>query len=229
MARRLLEGAGGPVPVAGFTGEQSMTGVCGGRSTRALFRAPLLTLVLLAGATGCADDDGDSDARKASPRTSKEAQSSESPGGKNGSSAPDGEKDGERGPDEGPGEDEGGKAAEKGTGGAADGKDLGACDDAKCEVELSAGDELHPRGSYGIDEFTVESVKGHVITWTALFSGGRVSMAANGAEVSSTSCTNGSCSGRLGKTKGKLRMNGVTVEFTSIDEDSAVAKLSPGK
>jgi hypothetical protein len=203
-----------------------MNGMCGGRSRRALFCAPLLTLVLLAGATGCADDNGDGDARKTSPQTSQdESASPKSPGDKGGSTAQNGA-DEDRGAN---GAGDKGEAGEKDAGGDADGKDLGACDDAKCEVELSAGDELRPRGSYGIEEFTVESVKGHVVSWTALFSGGQVSMSANGAEVSSTSCTNGSCSGRLGKTKGKLQMNGVTVEFTSIDEDSAVAKLSPGK
>jgi hypothetical protein len=206
--------------------------VCGGRSSQALFCAPLLALVLLAGAAGCADDDGDGDARKTSPQTSREESPSHgSQGDKGGSPGRDGEDEG-RGAGGDPGADEDsdeGGAGEKGAGEAADGKDLGACDDAKCEVELSAGDELHPRGSYGIEEFAVKSVEGHVISWTALFGGGSVSMSANGAEVSSTSCTNGSCSGRLGKTKGKLQMNGVTVEFTSIEEDSAIAKLSPGK
>lgn len=208
-----------------------MNGVRHGRSRagRALLFAPLLTLALLAGAAGCADDDGDSDVRKPVPRESRSSSTADKPsGGEAGSPAAPGDqerKDGEHGEDaaDGRGSGDGGPSA------AADGTDTGACEDAECEVELSAGDELHPQSSYGVEEFTVESIEDHVITWTAHFGGGRVSMSAKGAEESSTSCTNGTCSGRLGRTKGSLQMNGITVEFTSVGEDRAVAEVSTGK
>ncbi|NLU74912.1 hypothetical protein HCC61_19900 [Streptomyces sp. HNM0575] len=195
------------------------------RPRRALLCASLLTLALLMGVAGCADDDGEGDVRKPAPR---EPSSHKSPGDRAGSppsasSSPGAGKDGEESGGEDSDKDGSGAAA------AADGTDTGACEDAECEVELSAGDELHPRSSHGVDEFTVEKIEDHVITWTAAFSGGRVSMSAKGAQVSSTSCSNGSCGGRLGRTRGSLEMNGVTMEFTSIGEDSAVARISAEK
>jgi hypothetical protein len=186
----------------------------------ALLGAPLLTLALLAGVTGCGDDGGSSDARRPGEQGDSRA------GGGTSSGSPKGK--GKASPSASAAESAS-PSVSAAPEGAADGTDTGACDDARCEVELSGGDELRPRSSYGIDRFTVQSVKGRVITWTAFFSSGSISMSASGAEETSTSCTNGSCSGRLGKSKGTIQMNGLTVKFTSIGEDSAVAKLSPKK
>jgi hypothetical protein len=183
---------------------------CHGRSTKAVLCAPLLTLALLTGLTGCGDGGGAEGAKDAS-------QSRKSPDGK-GSSSPSPKERSKASASASPLLPE-----------AADGTETGACDDGECEVVLSKGDELHPKSSYGVDEFSVRSIKDHVITWTALFSGGQVSMSAEGAGESSTSCTNGSCNGRLGRSKGKIEMNGLTVEFKAIGKDSAVAKLSPKK
>lgn len=41
---------------------------------------------------------------------------------------------------------------------AADGTDLTACADADCEVVVEEGDEFAMDGSYGVEQFTVESV-----------------------------------------------------------------------
>ncbi|RAJ63341.1 hypothetical protein K378_03452 [Streptomyces sp. Amel2xB2] len=179
-----------------------------------LLGAPLLALVLLTAVAGCADDDGRSDARRPGEQggtaDSRESGPS-SPVGKQPSSSP------------------AASASRPSQGGAdaADGTDTGACADGRCEVVLSAGDVLRPRSSYGVEKFAVESVEDHVIAWTAHFAGGSVSMSSSGAQESSSSCTNGQCSGRLGRSKGTLHMNGLTLEFTSIGAGSAVAKLSP--
>ena len=184
-----------------------------GRSTTPLLCASLLALTLL---TGCGEDGNSGDGRDSSKggasksSASKGSSEKHKDGGKH--SGKDKSKD---------------KKAPPGLPKAADGTDTGACDDGTCEVEMSKGGELRPKSSYGVDRFTVESIKGHVITWTALFSGGQVSMRAEGAEESSTSCTNGSCTGRIGKSKGRLEMNQLVLEFTAIGEDRAVAKVKP--
>jgi hypothetical protein len=187
-----------------------MTGVMRyGRSMTTVLSAPLLTLALLTGLTGCGDDGGSS---------GKASEAGKSPDNKGGPAASSkGRGKGKASPSA--------SALPK----AADGTDTGACADADCEVELSKGDALHPESSYGVEAFTVRSIKDHVITWTALFSGGQVSISAAGAEETSTTCTNGSCSGRLGKSKGKIEMNRLTVEFKAIGKDRAVAELSPKK
>ncbi|WP_314177296.1 hypothetical protein [Streptomyces winkii] len=186
-----------------------------GSSRKAALCAPVLALALLTGLTGCGGEDG------------------KSPGGESrspGSAKGEGKGKGSRSAS--PSHPKSGKPSasssrpSSGLPEAADGTDTGACDDGECQVELSKGDELHPESSYGIDEFTVHDIKDHVITWTALFSGGQVSMSSQGAEQSSTRCTNGSCSGHLGKSKGKIQMNRLTVEFEAIGEDRAVARLS---
>lgn len=207
-----------------------MHGVRRGRTRHgtSLLCAALSTAALLAGATGCADGDGEGDARKPAPHpsASHKAAGGDERGGEHGERQGHGKGDakehdkGARGtPDDGAGDGAGE--------GAADGTDTGACDDARCEVKLSAGDKLHPRASYGIQEFAVRDIEDHVIEWTALFSGGRVSMSSHGAQRSTTSCSNASCSGELGTAKGTLEMNGLTLEFTSIGENSAVVKVSP--
>lgn len=110
---------------------------------------------------------------------------------------------------------------------AADGKDTDSCADGNCEVELAAGDELRPTTAYGVERFTVESIKGRVISWRAVFAGGS-SMRTSASDVSRMSCTNGECHGRLGRTTGKLTMNDLTVSFTAIAEDRAIAKVTAG-
>jgi hypothetical protein len=174
-----------------------------------------LTLTLLTGLTGCGDGGAP---EKESDQGGK--------GGKGGKAAQ--EKPGK--PDDAKEPANTASPSESsGPGKAADGTDTGACADADCEVELSKGSKLRPDSSYGINEFRVQSIKKHVITWTAVFDGGRVSMSAQGGENSSTSCTNGTCFGSIGKSEGKLQMNDVTVEFTSIGDNSAVAEVSHKK
>jgi hypothetical protein len=192
-----------------------------GRSTTPLLCASLLALTLL---TGCGEDGNSGDGRDSS-----KGGASKSSAGKGGSEKhKDGDKHSGKDKDKDKGKDKDkDKQSPPGLPKAADGTDTGACDDGTCEVEMSKGDELRPKSSYGVDRFTVESIKGHVITWTALFSGGQVSMRAEGAEESSTSCTNGSCTGRIGKSKGRLEMNQLVLEFTAIGEDRAVAKVKP--
>lgn len=195
-----------------------MIGVPGsGRHGKAALCAPLLTIALLAGLTGCTGTDGE-DGGPGAAAPGKSADGSGS------SSTPRGKEKQDGSPAESAPSSEPGPSSELPE--AADGTDTGACADGRCEVELSKGDEVRPRSSYGIDRFTVQNVEDHVITWTALFSGGRVSMSAQGAEVSSTNCTNGACSGRMGRSKGKIEMNRLVVEFTAIGEDRAVAKIS---
>ena len=175
--------------------------------------AAALTFFLLAGITGCGDGGSPGDGPGRSGKADKAAQDDKSPEAKGGSS----------------GEGNGGSPPSKKATAlpkAADGTDTDACDDGECEVELSDGDTLRPESSFGVDQFAVQKIKDHVITWTAVFSGGRVSMSARGDDESSTSCTNGSCYGTLGKTEGTLEMNELTVEFTAIGEDRTVVKVS---
>jgi len=175
-----------------------------------------LTLTLLTGLTGCGD--GGSQAKE-SDKGGKAAAEDKSPGSEGGSPKKPKDHGKPASPPKSP------AALPK----AADGTDTGACTDGDCEVELSKGDKLRPEPSYGVAEFTVESIKGQVVSWTALSAGSGVSISSGGGSESSTSCTNGSCTGRLGKNKGSIAMNELTIEFTSIGEDSAVAKVSHRK
>lgn len=177
--------------------------------------AAALTLTLLTGLTACGD--GGSQAEESGK--GKAAAEDKSPGSKGGSD----EKPKDREKPASPSKSA--TALPK----AADGTDTGACADGDCEVELSKGDKLLPEPPYGVAEFTVESIKGHVVSWTALSSGSGVSISSGGGSESSTSCTNGSCTGRLGKNKGSIVMNEITIEFTSIGEDRAVVKVSQKK
>lgn len=177
--------------------------------------AAALTPTLLTGLTACGGGHGSP--AEGSDKGRKAAQGDKSSDDKGGSAGKEGKA--------------GGKSASPsksptGLPKAADGTDTGACDDGDCEVELSQGDKLRPVSSYGIDEFSIQKIEGRVISWTALFSGGQVSMASQGTETSSTTCTNGSCSGTLGKSEGTLEMNKLSVEFTAIAEDRAVAKVT---
>ncbi|QPP06462.1 hypothetical protein G4Z16_08690 [Streptomyces bathyalis] len=180
---------------------------------KAALCAPLLILALLTGLTGCAGADGGEGGADAAPSSPPDAKGGSSPSPKT--------------------KDKPSAGAEPSASStlpkAADGTDTKACSDGDCEVELSKGDEIQPPSSYGVDKFTVQKIEDHVITWTAGFSGGRVSTSARGAQNSSTSCTNGSCSGNLGKSKGKIEINRLVIEFTSIGDDRAVARISPKK
>lgn len=191
-----------------------MIGVLGrGPHGKAVLCAPLLTFALLTGLTGCTGADGGDGRADAAPSRPPDAKGGSSPSPKTkdkpSSSA--------------------GPSASSTLPKAADGTDTKACADGDCEVELSKGDQIRPPSSYGVDAFTVQDIKDHVVTWKALFSGGQVSTSARGAQNSSTSCTNGSCSGKLGRTKGKIEINRLIIEFTAIGEDRAVARISPRK
>ncbi|GGO48502.1 hypothetical protein GCM10012287_23650 [Streptomyces daqingensis] len=170
------------------------------RSKRPLLCTTLLTLALL---TGCGGEAG---------------------GGSEGEKSTNGAGSASGGKDDSPGS---GKAAPSPD--AADGSDTGACRDAECEVVVEAGDVLRPKTSYGVQEFTVELINKGVVSWRTVFTTGSGAMQARGSSVSSTSCTGGECNGRLGRTKGRLETDKLIIDFDSIDDDSAVAKLTAKK
>ncbi|MFC4493853.1 hypothetical protein ACFPA8_06855 [Streptomyces ovatisporus] len=125
------------------------------------------------------------------------------------------------------GKDDSSEAGSSPSSPAADGKDTGACRDAQCEVLVTAGDVLRPQASYGIQQFTVEQIRKGVVSWRTVFTTGSASMQTRGSSLSSTSCTGGECNGRLGRAVGRLETDKVIIDFSLIDDDSAVAKLTP--
>jgi hypothetical protein len=109
---------------------------------------------------------------------------------------------------------------------AADGTHLGACADARCEVEVAAGSTLRPPSSYGIERFTVKQIKDGTITWTAVFHGGSM-VQSQGFRGSDVNCTNNDCYGDVRGSGGTLRLNDLDVTFTAVGQDRAVVRVKP--
>ncbi|MGH3311706.1 MAG: hypothetical protein ACRDP3_14160 [Streptomyces sp.] len=185
-----------------------------GRSRIPLRCAPLLVLALLAGCGGGADGAAGDGSDKGGVQTSSQASQTSQASQASLASSP---------------WDSGSPAPRQLTAlpQAADGKDTGSCADGNCEVELAAGDELFPSTAYGVQRFTVESIKDRMISWRAVIKGGS-SMRTSASEVSRMSCAGGECHGLLGRTTGELTMNDLTVSFTAIVEDRAIAQVTSG-
>ncbi|WP_139151439.1 hypothetical protein [Streptomyces sp. WMMB 322] len=192
--------------------------LCRGHHGKSALCASLMTFALLTGLAGCSGTDGGDTSADAVPGTpsdgkgalSSPKRSSVSPAKREGASA-------------------GAKPTSSALPKAADGTDTGACADGDCEVELSKGDEIHPPSSSGVHEFTVQDIEDGIVTWTARFSGGRVTTSARGMQNSSTSCSNGFCRGKLSRSKTKIEMNRLVIEFKAIGADRAVVRVSAKK
>lgn len=111
---------------------------------------------------------------------------------------------------------------------AMDGTRVESCADASCEVEVASGDVIPLASGYGIHRFSIESIKDHLITWRATYTGGS-STAVLGGQRSDVSCSNGECIGHLAGSGGTLRINSITAHFLTISADRAVVRFSPAK
>lgn len=111
---------------------------------------------------------------------------------------------------------------------AADGTKLGSCADARCEVELAAGNVLRFAPVHDVSRFAIRSIRGDKVTWKLVLpDGGNVSMSA--AEHSSYRCVFGSPMTCSGFTRGvaTIVMNGVTLRLLAFDHGHAVARVAP--
>lgn len=177
------------------------------RATLPALGAALLTFALLTGCgadAGSGGDNGDKSSEGATAGGTDDAEGAPSSASPDGGEAPSGTN-------------------------AADGKDLDACADAECEVQISVGDVLEPDESHGVQQFTVEQIRKGVVSWRAVFTTGSAAMRSRGASVSETSCTGGECNGRLGKGRGRLETDKLTLDFTDITEDTAVVRVKARK
>ncbi|GLU49961.1 hypothetical protein [Nocardiopsis ansamitocini] len=91
----------------------------------------------------------------------------------------------------------------------ADGTDLGACQDADCEVEVKQGDTIPMDGEYGVDELVMREVTPDYVT---------VDGTAPGVSLSTSMTTGG------GESSGNL--NDVQVTVLGTDDDHAVVRIS---
>jgi hypothetical protein len=111
---------------------------------------------------------------------------------------------------------------------AADGRNLAACRDAGCQVELVAGDHIALDPALGLDAMSVKSVSSLI---SFGLSGHGQGLNLVGRDVSSsTNCTNGACTttGSLSLTPGMTgQINSIHITLTELAGDRAVVTMRP--
>lgn len=112
---------------------------------------------------------------------------------------------------------------------AADGSNLASCEDAECEVEVQAGDQLVIDKRFGVRRLTISFL--HSDEAGITLSGSSGGLRVEGMNVSvSGSCVNGHCrdEGKLSLTPAKpARINDMRLELTHLADDRAVLRLTP--
>ncbi|MGP3933064.1 hypothetical protein [Nonomuraea sp. KM88] len=113
---------------------------------------------------------------------------------------------------------------------AADGRELSSCEDADCEVEIRAGDELTIDGRFGVRQLTIGALQPDGARITLRGSTGKLSVQGMQASISSN-CVNGRCrdEGDLVLSPGETgRVNDLRLDLAHLSGDRAVLRLTPG-
>ncbi|MGN9843231.1 hypothetical protein ACTMTI_34420 [Nonomuraea sp. H19] len=112
---------------------------------------------------------------------------------------------------------------------AADGRSLAACEDADCEVEIRAGDEITIGKRFGVQELTIGFIHSDEVGIAFLGSSGGLRVEGRNVSVSG-SCVNGECrdEGKLSLTPSEPgRINTMRLELTHLSGDRAILRLAP--
>ncbi|TDD13123.1 hypothetical protein [Nonomuraea diastatica] len=113
---------------------------------------------------------------------------------------------------------------------AADGRELSSCEDADCEIEIQAGDELTIDKRFGVRQLTIGALQPDGARITLRGSAGELSVQGMKGSISSN-CVNGRCrdEGELVLAPGETgRINDMRLDLAHLSGDRAVLRLIPG-
>ncbi|TDE32985.1 hypothetical protein E1295_38805 [Nonomuraea mesophila] len=112
---------------------------------------------------------------------------------------------------------------------AADGRELPACEDADCEIEVRSGDELTIDQRFGVRRLAIGAFGPDGARITLKGSAGKLSVQGMKGSISSN-CVNGRCrdEGKLVLAPGESgRINDIRLDLTHLSGDRAVLRLTP--
>jgi hypothetical protein len=109
---------------------------------------------------------------------------------------------------------------------AADGGNVAACADGRCEVAVAAGTAIAVPQSMAVQDLTLTEVSSDQITITAHDIGTTSNGTCSGPSVCHLSTDNGAVSATMGK-DARLTENGLALTVVGIDGGTAVLKIEP--